>query len=170
MDVKFPIGKLETPEKVSLNHVQQWADEVANFSNRLRAVVDDLDSEALSKTYREGSWTVRQLVHHITDSQVNLYTRLKITLTDDSEPKITGFIQDEWVKLPDSQLPIECSIRMLEGINERVVAICREVKEDQLGRIYMHPDDGATTLATTIAKLAWHEEHHLAHIKIALSK
>ncbi|MBO3061406.1 MULTISPECIES: YfiT family bacillithiol transferase [Mammaliicoccus] len=170
MDARFPIGELELPEKVTMDHIQQWLDEIGNYSNRLRKVVDGLDSEELNKTYREGSWTVRQLVHHIADSQLNMYQRLKIALTDDRIPTIVAFDQEEWIKLPDNDLPIECSLRMLEGMNERIVAVGRKLTEDQLYRAFLHEDTGETTVAYKIAKLSFHEEHHLAHIKLALSK
>lgn len=123
----------------------------------------------LNKTYREGSWNVRQLVHHIADSQVNMYQRLKMALTDNN-PTVEPFIQDEWVKLSDSDLPIECSIRMLEGINERIVVIAKGLDEAQLKRVFTLKDTGEISVATKIAKLSWHENHHLEHIKIALSQ
>ena len=170
MDARFPIGELELPKTITMDHIQQWLDEIGNYANRIRKVVDGLDSADLNKTYREGSWTVRQLVHHIADSQLNMYQRLKIALTDDRKPTIVGFDQDEWAKLPDSKLPIECSLRMLEGMNERIVAIGRGLTEDELKRAFIHEDNGETTVAYKIAKLSWHEEHHLAHIKLALSK
>ncbi|QTN10988.1 YfiT family bacillithiol transferase [Mammaliicoccus vitulinus] len=170
MDARFPIGELELPKTITMDHIQQWLDEIGNYANRIRKVVDGLDSADLNKTYREGSWTVRQLVHHIADSQLNMYQRLKIALTDDRKPTIVGFDQEEWVKLPDNKLPIECSLRMLEGMNERIVAIGRGLTEDELKRAFIHEDNGETTVAYKIAKLSWHEEHHLAHIKLALSK
>nr|WP_279382317.1 putative metal-dependent hydrolase [Mammaliicoccus sciuri] len=169
VDVRFPIGELELPEKVTMNDINQWLDEIGNYANRLRKVIDGLNDEALKKKYREGSWTVRQLVHHIADSQLNMYQRLKIALTDDRKPTIVGFDQEKWIELPDNELPIECSLRMLEGINERIVAVGRSLSEEQLKRAFIHEDNGETTVAFKIAKLSWHEEHHLAHIKLALS-
>ncbi|MGK9044695.1 YfiT family bacillithiol transferase [Mammaliicoccus vitulinus] len=170
MDARFPIGELELPKTITMDHIQQWLDEIGNYANRIRKVVDGLESTDLNKTYREGSWTVRQLVHHIADSQLNMYQRLKIALTDDRKPTIVAFDQEEWAKLPDNKLPIECSLRMLEGMNERIVAIGRGLTEDELKRAFTHEDNGETTVAYKIAKLSWHEEHHLAHIKLALSK
>lgn len=93
VDVRFPIGELELPEKVTMNDINQWLDEIGNYANRLRKVVDGLNDEALKKKHREGSWTVRQLVHHIADSQLNMYQRLKIALTDDRKRTIVGFDQ-----------------------------------------------------------------------------
>lgn len=169
MDVKFPIGKLDVPEKVTLENIQEWLSQIETYTTRLNESVGSLTDDELNRTYRDGSWTVRQLVHHIADSQLNMYQRLKLALTDDA-PKVPDFIQDEWAILPDTELPVESSVKMLEGINERIVAIGKSLTEAQLDRYFVHETNGKITVATKVAKLAWHEEHHLAHIKIALSK
>lgn len=168
-DVMFPIGELEVPEKVTLENVQEWLKQIESYTARLRETVDSLNGEELSKTYRDGSWNVRQLVHHIADSQLNMFQRLKLALTDDN-PTVPNFIQDEWAVQPDTELPVEPSIKMLEGINERIVALGNSLTEDQLKRTFKHEINGKITVATKVAKLAWHEEHHLAHIKLALAK
>ncbi len=169
MDVKYPIGKLQVPDNISLNDIQKWLEDTSTYTERLRAEVDSLTDEELNKTYREGSWNVRQLVHHIADSQLNMYQRLKLALTDDN-PKVPEFIQDEWAVLPDSKLPVEGSIKILEGINEHVVALGNSLTEDQLKCVFTHQVNGEISVGKKVAKLSWHEEHHLAHIKIALSK
>ncbi|WP_368652256.1 YfiT family bacillithiol transferase [Ornithinibacillus sp. 4-3] len=169
MDVKFPIGQLDVPEKVTLEDVQGWLTQIKSYTTRLRESVDSLSEEELSKTYAEGSWNVRQLVHHIADSQLNMYQRLKLALTDEN-PVVPNFIQDKWAIQPDTELPIESSIKMLEGINERIVALGNSLTEQQLNRTFVHEINGEIPVATKIAKLSWHEEHHLEHIKIALSK
>lgn len=169
MDVKFPIGKLDVPEDADLENVQEWVGQIETYTDRLRETVSDLNEEDLNKTYREGSWNVRQLVHHITDSQLNMYQRLKLALTDDG-PTVPGFNQDEWARQPDNGLPVEVSINILEGLNARIVAQAENLTEEQLDRYFIHEANGKITVATKVAKLAWHEEHHLEHIKIALSK
>ena len=168
MDVRFPIGELEVPDYVTLKDIQRWLSEIETYAYRLRQTVDHLNKEALNKQYREKSWNVRQLVHHIADSQLNMFQRLKLALTD-TNPVVDPFIQDEWAKLVDSQLPIECSLKMLEGINERIIAIGNHLTENDLNRTFTLRGSGEISVATKVAKLAWHEEHHLAHIKIALS-
>lgn len=167
MDVRFPIGKLEVPEHVKAENLQEWFSKIESYTTRLREVVDSLDEAQLGKRYREGSWTVRQLVHHIADSQLNMYQRLRLALTDDN-PTVPAFDQEKWAELPDNALPVESSIRMLEGLNERIVALGKQVTEDQLKRVFTHETNGEISVATKLAKLCWHEEHHLAHIKIAL--
>lgn len=169
MDVKFPIGPLQVPENVTLDNVKEWLQQTETYTTRLKEVVDSLNEEQFNKTYREGAWTVRQLVHHIADSQLNMYQRLKLALTDDN-PTVPAFNEEKWAVLPDNDLPVESSIKMLEGINERIVSLGHRLTEDQLKRVFTHETNGQITVATKVAKLAWHEEHHLAHIKIALSE
>lgn len=168
MDVKFPIGKLEVPEHVTTEHVQEWLGKISSYTARLREAVDGLDEEQLGKKYREGSWTVRQLVHHIADSQLTMYQRLRLALTDDN-PTVLAFDQEKWAELPDNDLPVESSVRILEGLNERIVAIGKHVTDEQLKRVFTHETNGKISVATKLAKLCWHEEHHLEHIKIALA-
>ncbi|MDI2587037.1 putative metal-dependent hydrolase [Psychrobacillus sp. NEAU-3TGS] len=169
MDVKYPIGKLQVPEKVKLEHIQKWLKQIETYTIRLRETVDTLSDEDLNKTYREGAWTVRQLVHHIADSQLNMYQRLRLALTDEN-PTVPAFDEEKWAILPDTQLPVESSIKMLEGINARIVALGHSLTEEQLDRAFTHQTNGKITVATKVAKLSWHEEHHLAHIKNALLK
>lgn len=169
MDVKFPIGELQVPNQVTVESIQEWLKEIETYTMRLRETVDTLNDEELSKIYREDSWTVRQLVHHIADSQLNMYQRLKLALTDDN-PTAPAFNQDAWAIQPDTELPVESSIRLLEGLNERIVYLGNTLNAAQLERTFTHQVNGEIAVATKIAKLAWHEEHHLAHIKIALSK
>jgi len=169
VDVRYPIGELQVPEKVTLENISEWLKEIRTYTVRLRETVDTLSDEELNKTYREGAWTVRQLVHHIADSQLNMYQRLKLALTDEN-PTVPGFNEEKWAIQPDTMLPVESSIKMLEGINERIVSLCQDLTEEQLKRVFTHQTNGEITVAKKVAKLAWHEEHHLAHIKIALSK
>lgn len=168
MDVRYPIGQLQVPEQVELEDIQEWLEEIRTYTIRLRETVDSLNEDELKKTYREGSWNVRQLVHHIADSQLNMYQRLKLALTDEN-PTVPNFDQDKWAVQPDTELPVESSIKMLEGLNERIVALGNSLTEAQLSRKFTHEINGEITVATKVAKLAWHEEHHLAHINIALS-
>lgn len=169
MDVRFPIGKLEAPENATLEDVKKWMGEIESYTTRLRETVDALDEEALSKTYREGSFTVRQLVHHIADSQLNMYQRLRLALTD-NHPTVPPFNQDEWAILGDNSMPVESSVRMLEGMNARIVKLSQSLNEGQLDRVFILEGNGEISVATKLKKLYWHEEHHLAHIKLALSK
>lgn len=169
MDVRFPIGQLEVPETITLDDINKWADDIQGYTDRLRDTVKDADNEDLKKTYREGAWSVRQLVHHIADSQINMYQRLKLALTDNN-PKVPEFDQELWIKQPDNDLPIDISIVLLENLNRRIVEVAKHLKESELSRTFDLQNEGPTSVGETIAKLSWHENHHLAHIQIALGQ
>lgn len=169
VDVRFPIGQLEVPEEVTEKTIESWLKDVETYTERLKEALDGLDDADWKKTYRQGSWTVSQLVHHIADSQLNMYQRLKLALTDNN-PTVPSFDQDKWATQADNDLPVESSIKMLEGINERVVYLGNRLTEEALQRTFTHQINGTIKVVTKLAKLRWHEEHHLAHIKMALEK
>ncbi|MBI5973586.1 YfiT family bacillithiol transferase [Staphylococcus caledonicus] len=168
MDVRFPIGEFQPPENPTLVDVKQWMSEIEVYINHLKETVTDLNEAQLKKQYREGSWTVNQLVHHIADSQINLYERLKMALTSDG---VTAFMFDQtrWVELPDSFLPVDISVNILEGLNKRIVEMGNHVTNEDLSRKITLSDGSDVTVAELLKKLSWHERHHLEHIKIALS-
>lgn len=169
MDNQFPIGKLTVPDHLTDQAIHDWLEQIASYANRLRAVVGSLTDKQLQLTYREGAWNIRQLVHHIADSQLIMYQRLKMALTDDT-PTVPNFNQDAWAVQSDTLLPVQSSINMLEGINERIVLLAKNLTALDLKKSFIHEKNGEITVATKIAKLCWHEEHHLAHIRIALDK
>lgn len=167
--IQLPIGPLEASEHATLEEVSDWLAQIETYTTRLRETLKDITAEDYVKTYREGAWNVRQLVHHIADSQLNMYQRLKLALTDDF-PTVPVFDENKWAVQPDTMLPAEVSIQMLEAMNTRIVALGKTLTLDQLERGFNHQINGKVTVAAKMKKLAWHEEHHLAHIKIALGK
>src|SRR5699024_7671523 len=102
MNVKFPIGKLDVPKTVTLNHVNQWVKEIASYTERLKNTVEDLTETELNKTYRAGSGHVRHLGHDIADSLLNMYQRLKLALTDHA-PIVPASVQYNWATHPDTE-------------------------------------------------------------------
>mgnify|MGYP001952350338 CR=1 FL=1 len=166
-NIKYPIGHFEVTEEISKNELNQWIDEITVFPTLLNEVVGNLNEEEQKLTYREGAWTIKQLVHHIADGQINYYTRIKLALTEDN-PIIKPFEENEWASLVDSELPLTASIKIIEGIHERFSYLLKNLTEEQLNKIFSHPVTGKQTIPTTIGFCAWHIRHHLAHIKIAL--
>ncbi|MER1999366.1 MAG: YfiT family bacillithiol transferase [Lysinibacillus sp.] len=167
MDIKYPIGKLEVPEEVIREDVLSWLEDISTYTMRLRKTVESLTEQQLQKTYRDGAWNVRQLVHHIADSQLNMYQRLKLALTDDN-PHVPAFNKNAWAIQPDTTMPIESSLKMLEGINERIVELGKVISEEDYKRVFTHQLNGEISIGTKLKKLSWHQEHHLKHIEIAL--
>jgi uncharacterized damage-inducible protein DinB len=164
MDPRYPIGKFEMPAQVSPARRQQAMDEIASTPAKLRAAVKGLNDAQLDTPYRQGGWTVRQLVHHVPDSHLNAYVRLKLALTEDS-PTIKPYDEAAWAKLADSNsTPIEVSLTLMESVHDRWVRIWRSLKPEQFARKLVHPENGERTVDWLLFLYEWHGKHHTAHI------
>jgi hypothetical protein len=130
---------------------------------RMRAAVRGLSNAQLDTPYRDGGWTVRQVVHHVPDSHLNSYVRFKLALTED-EPTIKPYREDQWAELPDSQQPIENSLVILESVHRRWMIVLRSIDEAGWKRTFRHPELGPVTLEKNLALYSWHGQHHVAHI------
>lgn len=163
-DPRYPIGKFAPPSGV-VTDTQRAAmiAQVSVLPQRLREAVAGLGEKQLDTPYREGGWTVRQLVHHIADSHMNAYCRFKFALTEDS-PTIKPYDENAWVKTVDAKLPIAGSLNVIEGVHEHWTAILRGMSPADFGRQLTHPERGLLTLDFMLALYAWHSQHHVAHI------
>jgi uncharacterized damage-inducible protein DinB len=130
----------------------------------MRAAVARLTDEQLDTPYRDGGWTVRQVVHHVPESHLNSYVRFKLALTE-HEPTIKPYFEDRWAELEDARTaPIELSLNLLDAVHGRWVWFLRSLKPTDFERAFQHPDLGKVTLDKNVALYAWHGRHHVAHI------
>ena len=167
--LRYPLGKFHRPNEVTNELVKEWIEELQKFPKNIRDVVSDLSDEQLTLTYREGAWNIRQLVHHIADSHMNVLIRFKMALTEEV-PTINSFSENKWATLPDStEADIKDSLNIIEGVHARLVLLIQNLSEDQLKREFGHPQyDRNLVIGSNMALYAWHGKHHLEHIKIAL--
>lgn len=129
----------------------------------IRSAVAGLDDQQLDTPYREGGWTVRQVVHHLADSHMNAYIRFRWVITEDY-PTIKTYDQDLWAALPDSRLPIDGSLRILDSLHERWSALLDALPENSWSRKGMHPEQGEMTLDDLLQMYAEHGAHHAGQI------
>jgi uncharacterized damage-inducible protein DinB len=163
-DLRYPIGKFQSPASVTDAERAVLVDQIAALPAELRSAVITLDDTQLGTPYREGGWTVRQVVHHVPDSHVNAYTRFKLALTEDV-PTIKTYEEAQWAELPEARsAPIGVSLALLDALHQRWVLLLRVLAPAQFARAFRHPDLGVMTLDQQIALYAWHGRHHLAHI------
>lgn len=163
--LSFPIGKFKRPPSLNEAEWQAAIDSLASHPVRFRAALTGLDDQQLDTPYRPGGWTVRQLAHHVPDSHLHMYIRLKLALTEDS-PTVKTYDQDAWARLPDVRtVPITTSLLILDAVHERVNAVLRTVSVAERQRIFMHPDNGSTRVDQLAALYAWHGDHHVAHVQ-----
>ena len=164
--LRYPIGHFVPPAQIGDAQLMDWIAELEALPVKLRDIVGRLDDTRLEHPYRPGGWTVRQLVHHLSDSHHNSYVRFKWGLTEDA-PTIKAYDEKAWAGLFDSASgPIDMSLDHLEVIHRKLVYLLRGLDREQLSRTFVHPETGqATTLAENVGRYAWHGNHHLAHIE-----
>jgi uncharacterized damage-inducible protein DinB len=149
----------------------RFLETIALAPSRLRDAVSGLSNEQLDTRYRDGGWTIRQVVHHVPDSHLNAYLRFKLALTE-TEPVIKPYDEAACAQLRDvADTPIEVSLSLLEFLHRRWVILMRGLSEADWQRRFVHPEFGKPQkLEQTLALYAWHSEHHIAHVKQALAR
>lgn len=167
VDPRFPIGRFRPAGPLDDGQRGALVDAIRQFPEELELVLRDLPAEALDRPYRDGGWTIRQLVHHLADSHMNAYVRFRLGLTEE-HPTIRPYDQGGWAALPDaSQDPLTPSLRILEGVHARWASLLRSTPAEAFGRTIHHPESGDMTLDTLLQLYAWHGRHHLEHIRRA---
>jgi len=164
-DPRYPVGKFTFSGPIDEAQRSSFIDAIEKTPAALRAAVRGLSAEQIETPYRDGGWTVRQVVHHVPESHMNAYIRFKLALTED-EPTIKPYMEDRWAKLPDVPItPLETSLSLLDSLHDRWVRLLRSVKPEEWKRTFRHPEMGETlNLDKTLALYAWHGRHHVAHI------
>jgi uncharacterized damage-inducible protein DinB len=164
-DPRYPIGKFEPPSSVDEKMRKEFIEQIESAPAKLKAAVRGLSDEQLDTPYRDGGWTVRQVVHHLPDSHLNAYIRFKLALTEDN-PTIKPYDQELWANLTDSRTaPIEMSVALLESVHKRWVTLLEAMKPEDFSRTFFHPEyQEKVTLDSTLALYAWHGRHHVGQI------
>src|SRR5215475_10650525 len=162
-DLRYPIGQFKpAPTNTASDRAAHIA-VLRELPDSLSEAVDGLDDTRLDTPYREGGWTVRQVVHHVADSHLNCYVRFKLALTE-FEPVIKPYDEAAWAVLPDSRMPVDVSLTLTWALHERWVELLECMTEKDFQKKLVHPERGVQDLATTLALYDWHSRHHTAHI------
>ena len=163
-DPRYPIGRFSYERPLSTAERKRAMAAIEQAPAKMRAAVKGLTAKQLDTPYREGGWTVRQVVHHVPDSHLNAYTRLKLALTE-NEPTIKPYDEARWAELADTrETPIETSLALLDNLHQRWVPIWRSLQPEDFERKFRHPEAGARTVDWLLALYAWHGAHHAAHV------
>jgi uncharacterized damage-inducible protein DinB len=169
-DPRYPTGRFMPPEQSTPDSRGRSIDVIAATPQKLRDAVQGLDEDQLDTPYRDGGWTLRQVVHHVPDSHLNAYIRNKLALTEPA-PVIKPYDESAWAELQDnSTVPIDVSLNLLEALHRRWVALLRAMRDDDFRREYVHPETGRHRLDYLVALYAWHGPHHVAHITTTRSR
>lgn len=164
--LRYPIGTYTIPDPITDQHLKEWIDILEHLPQRLEDMVTPLTEAQLKTSYRPGGWTVRQLVHHISDSHHHSYIRFKWALTEDN-PVIKPYLEKEWSKLFDAQsAPIHMSLAHLKAVHAKLVYLLKGLSREDLKRKFTHPEGNEeTTLEENVGRYAWHGSHHFTHIQ-----
>jgi DinB superfamily len=168
--LRYPVGKFERV-KPPLDRATRSAlvKTIEDTPARFRALVAGLSDAQLDTPYRPGGWTIRQVVHHVPESHMNAYIRMKLAATEDS-PAIKTYEEQLWAELPDAKTaPAELSLSLLDALHRRWVLFLRNCTDADLARTFKHPEWGTVTIDESVALYAWHCRHHLAHVEQGLA-
>lgn len=164
--LKYPIGEYIPNKDPDRDLITKWINEIEAFPAKIENITANISIEKLNWRYRPGGWTVKQVVHHCSDSHMNSLIRFKLALTEET-PTIKPYFEDKWAELIDSQEDnIKYSLRLLNGLHKKWGILLRSLTNEQLRLEFIHPDQGKKlNLAENIGNYAWHCNHHMAHIK-----
>ena len=163
-DLRYPIGKFERRDQLTPEERRSMIDDIAAAPTRMREAVTGLTPAQLDTPYREGGWTVRQVIHHVPDSHLNAYCRFKLALTEDV-PTIRPYDEARWAELGDTHTtPVKTSLAILESLHTRWICLLRSMKPADFQRQLKHPESGTMSLDNVLALYSWHGRHHTAHI------
>lgn len=163
--LRYPIGKFVAPELYSGNYLAEKIAEIASFPERLKKEVIYLTEKQLDTPYRQDGWTIRQVIHHCSDSHINCFIRIKWALTED-KPIIKFYHEDRWCEMHDNlTMPIQPALSFLEGLHFRLAYLMKSLDEKDLEKTFIHPEHNSEfKIKEIIGTYAWHGNHHLAHI------
>lgn len=164
VDLSYPVGRYQKETSLTAERRQALIDGIAKLPADMRAAASGLAGTQLDTPYRQGGWTVRQVIHHVPDSHMNAYIRFKLALTE-SEPTIKPYDEKQWAELADvPRTPIEVSLSLLENLHIRWTLLLRSLDPIAFSKTFRHPDLGLMTLDTQLGLYEWHGRHHVAHI------
>lgn len=164
MDLRYPIGEYEPAQFSEALKEERLAD-IKFLPGLLEQAIENLDEAQLNTPYRDGGWTVRQVVHHVSDSHLNALSRLKFTLTEDN-PTVMGYDEASWAETAEyTLLPVNISLTMIHTIHAKLHALFSSLTTEQWTRTYVHSQSKKQfDLWYLLGMYAWHGKHHVAHI------
>jgi uncharacterized damage-inducible protein DinB len=168
--LRYPIGKFIAQDSYTKTEVDANIARIAAIPSKIESAIKNITSQQLDTPYREGGWTIRQVLHHLPDSHLNAYIRFKWTLTED-QPIIKAYNEKAWAETAETSLDPSDSLNLLKALHVKWVSLLKSLTAEDLKREFTHPETKKNlSLARLIALYAWHGEHHLGHILIVTGK
>ena len=162
--LRYPIGGPRKAESFTPQERSAAIEGIRQLPQSLGSAVAALSDPQLETPYRPGGWTVRQLVHHVADSHLNAYNRVRLALTEDW-PVIFAYQESRWAELEDARtLPVSVSLDLLQALHLRWVRLFASLAEPDWKRGYTHPENGRQSVEQALIIYDWHGRHHTAHV------
>ena len=162
--LQYPIGRFMMPKEVDHADIKLAIEKITVLPAQVSKEITGLNDAQLGTHYREGGWTIRQVVHHLADSHMNAFIRFKLALTEEA-PVIKPYVEALWAQQGDYLLAPEISIGILESVHTRWVTLMQAMGETDWNKTFIHPQyNRVQKLSQTVMLYAWHGEHHLGHI------
>lgn len=137
---------------------------IKDLPAQIEAAVKGLNDSQLDTPYRDGGWNPRQVVHHLADSHMNAFIRMKLTLTE-NKPPLKGYDQDAWAELEDGKkLPVQDSLAIIKPLHARWGYLLDRIKDSEWGRLAHHSERGEITLESLLTTYGNHGEKHCKQI------
>jgi hypothetical protein len=129
-----------------------------------------LGSHDLARTYGPGKWSIRYILHHLSDSESVFLDRIHRVLSE-PRPVLWVMDQDAWAKgLDYARLPLEISRPVFESARNAIIHLAG-IHYERSGHLeWVHSVDGVRTLKDEFDKAAVHNENHLSQIRSALGR
>lgn len=163
-DLRFPIGPFTATTPFSPARRAAALRTLTELPARLRLACAGLTDHQLDQPYRQGGWSVRQVVHHLADSHINSYLRCKFALSE-THPTIKPYPEQIWAEMLDAKTaPVTMSLDLLDALHARWVMLLTSLPEAAFARTLLHPERGTMTLDDLLDLYDWHSRHHTAHI------
>lgn len=168
--LRYPVGKFSAKDQYSATELEQCIDTIEKLPAEIERLSHSLSVKQLDTTYREGGWTARQVIHHVADSHMNAYIRIKWTLTE-ATPLIKAYDEKAWAETPETKLDPVISIDVLKALHVKWTALLRRIEPEEFRKEFVHPDTKKhVRIDRMVAMYAWHGEHHLGHLKLVANK
>jgi|SRR5688572_3112302 len=169
--LRYPIGKFLAPASIEEINIEAMVSNLAALPAKMRRETLNLNDLQLDTPYREGGWTIRQVVHHVADSHINCYCRFKLAMTEEN-PVIKPYFENLWAELPDGKsAPVKVSLDLLEAVHIRLDLLLKSFQRVDYLRTYVHPEyNRVFYLFQVLANYSWHSDHHLAHVTVLKKK
>lgn len=165
-DRRYPIGEFAYTGTYSPAERESLVARIESLPRRMRGAVEGLPDGQLATPYREGGWTVRQVVHHVADSHAHSLLRFKFALARDGAA-IVSYPEELWALLPDYSAPVGQALDLIDAVHAKWVYVLRAMRPEDFARAYAHPENGRVSLDRALGLYAWHGDHHLAHVRLA---